>query len=440
MLEKIINFYTGVKNNSLKKSMLLSLMCKPLGMIISFFYTPALLAYLGEEAYGVWATILSVINWINFFDVGIGQGLRNVLCQCLATKDNTRANQVNSTGYIAISIISVSVFTLGAILISCLDLAVIFNTSIPIRSVLMISFACICINFILGLSKSQLYAIQKAEYVGYMSVLTGMLNLLGIILLPYFVENSLVGVAVVIGLSGIIINLIFTRKIWFDYRYLIPHYYAYSKQELKKICSMGVKFFLIQIAVVVLYATDNMIITNLFGPIFVTPYHIVYSVFGLMNVLFGAFISPLWSKYTMAVEQKNYVWIKTSIFKLDKMLPIIGLILIVSVFCFKPVANIWLQKELQYETGLIGTMAFYFFLMIWGSIYATVMNGMGILKLQLILAVSTATINIPLSIFLGKYCELGTTGVCLATVLCMLVSNILITISVHRYLNMRILE
>ena len=94
-----------------------------------------------------------------------------------------------------------------------------------------------------------------------------------------------------------------------------------------------------------------------------------------------------------------------------------------------------LIRELTYETGLIPCMALYYFLIIWGSIYSTVLNGMGKVNMQLILGCIAAVINIPLSIFLGKTCGMRTTGVCLGTVICMLISNIPITMSTHRLLN-----
>ena len=48
------------KNNKLSKSVLLNVLLKPIGMIISFLYTPLLLNYLGDEKYGVWVTVLSM--------------------------------------------------------------------------------------------------------------------------------------------------------------------------------------------------------------------------------------------------------------------------------------------------------------------------------------------------------------------------------------------
>ena len=75
------------KVTNIKKSMFLNILAKPIGMVITLLYTPFLLAYLGNEKYGIWVTVLSVINWINFFDIGIGNGYRNILAENLVKKD-----------------------------------------------------------------------------------------------------------------------------------------------------------------------------------------------------------------------------------------------------------------------------------------------------------------------------------------------------------------
>lgn len=435
MLKRIVEMIKGAKNDPLKRSMLLSTLCKPIGMLISFLYTPVLLAYLGDESYGIWSTILSVINWINYFDVGIGQGLRNSLAKYIAMGKEKEANDSVSTGYVALSVISGVTFIIGSILILAFNMGLVFNTTLSLKPALMVSFSCICLNFVLGLSRSQFYATQQAEKVGFMTVLIQLINLVGIWLLSKVSHGSLFAVALIIGLSGIVVNIVFSVAVWKKYRFLIPRFSNYRKRELKNVCSIGVKFFFIQIAALALYSTDNMIITQLFGPSYVTPYHTSYTAFGIVNGLFAAMMSPLWSKYTVAMEHKDYPWIKQSIVTLDKVLPLVGIILLAGTFLFEPLAKMWLRKELVYEDGLVACMAIYFFLQIWGSIYATVLNGIGHVNLQLVLGVSTAILNIPLSIFLGRECGLRTTGVLLATVICMLITDIPVTVHTHKFLN-----
>lgn len=420
------------------RSILFNTLCKSLGMIISFLYTPVLLNYLGDESYGIWATILSIINWINYFDIGIGNGLRNRLTKHVNANDKQSAQYAVSTAYVILSAISGIMIIIGSVIIAFVNDQQLFRTTINVKPVLYVSFIFICINFVLALSKVQLFAIQRAEKAGFMTVLIQAFNLIGVVVLSLISKGNILAVAILVGISGIAVNIMFSINVWKKHKEFIPHIKSFRKVEIASIGNLGIKFFIIQMAALVLYTTDNIIITQLFGPSFVTPYQTAYTAFGLVNGLFAAIMVPLWSKYTVAVENGNYKWIKNVIIKLDLMLIPISLILGIGVFAFKPLSIIWLHKELDYSSGLITCMGIYYFLFIWGSIYSTVMNGIGKVNLQIVLAVLSAIINIPLSIYLGKQVGLNSTGVLLATIICMLFTNTLVTYNIHRYLNKKI--
>ena len=57
--------------NSVTRNMVVSGVYKPIAMVLSYVYVRFSLSYLGIEKYGVWSTILTIISWINYFDIGI---------------------------------------------------------------------------------------------------------------------------------------------------------------------------------------------------------------------------------------------------------------------------------------------------------------------------------------------------------------------------------
>lgn len=57
---------------------------KAVAMASSFLAIPLMIGYLGQEQFGVWSTLLTVISWVVFFDLGVGNGLRNKVAESLA--------------------------------------------------------------------------------------------------------------------------------------------------------------------------------------------------------------------------------------------------------------------------------------------------------------------------------------------------------------------
>ena len=53
----------------------------------NLFLVPLTINYINPLQYGIWITISSIITWMSFFDIGLGNGLRNKLAQCLAIND-----------------------------------------------------------------------------------------------------------------------------------------------------------------------------------------------------------------------------------------------------------------------------------------------------------------------------------------------------------------
>lgn len=416
----------------MRKSISINVILKPISMIISLIYTPLLLSYLGNEQYGIWTTIMSVINWINLFDLGIGNGLRNVLTKEIALNKYKDANRSVSTAYFILTIIILLIFTLCTFIGMFLNWNSIFNTDLNIDIVLIISFTFICLNFILSLQKIGYYAIQKSEIVSVMGICVQLFNLVGIFSLFFIKTDKLISIASLFGLSSVLFNVLFSYVLWRKYIFLRPNIKKFDQKKLHSICDLGFKFFFIQIAGMILYSTDSIIISQLFSSSEVTPYNTVYKAFGIVFSLFQAALTPFWSRFTVAYNKKEYKWIKQTMTKFKLIWLCLSLVLIAILPIYQKISDIWLGIELTYDDGLILSMAIYYILYIYSSIYSTTLNGLGKINVQLIFSTIGAIINIPISIFLAKYCNLRTTGICIGTIISLLLGNIAYTIEMKK--------
>lgn len=423
--------FVDLSEKQVKKNMIFGTVYKGLSMIISYIYVPVVLFYLGEVKYGVWTTILNVLSWISYFDIGIGNGLRNKLAETLVKKDEKKIEHIRqyiSSAYIMLALIVFIVIVIGSILSSFVNWEALFGVidfDENLMFIMLISIIFVGINFWLSLCKSIYYAIQSNSTVGLMGVLQQLLMLLGVFLLIQYNSPSILLVAILYGFSDFIVSIIFSGLLLKKNRAFIPNFKYYSKKEAMETTNLGLKFFIVQIAALVLFTTDNLIISHFIGPAEVTSYSIVNKLFSVGTALFTMLIAPYWSRTAAAKSKNDYRMIKNSINSMYKLmfLGILGVVLLVIIF--KPLAGIWLQQELYYPVGLIPLMGIYTIIYMWNAIYSQIANGLSLMNVLVPVAIIQGIINIPLSLIFLLYLDMGVTGVLLGTVCATLVSAII---------------
>lgn len=418
-----------------EKSGAINMLIKPISMLISIVYTPLLLAFLGDEKYGLWATLLSVINWINYFDVGIGNGLRNLLSKEIAEDEKGEAKKSVSTAYTIISGIALIVFVVLMVSVFAMDWKTLFSTKIDMRLPLLISFAFICVNFVLALSNTLLYALQKSERVSIRACLVQAINLVGVLLLGHLIDGSLVAMSVLFGVSTFVVYLYNTVHIFAKYNYLRPSVRYFEKEKIHQICNVGIKFFAIQIFCLMLFTVDNLLITHYFGAAEVTPFSIVNKVFNTAYSLFAAFLVPYWSRSAVAFAEKDYSWVKNAIRKVFMFFLMFFMGYILLAIIFDPLVTVWLGRKLQYQSSLVPVMCAFYSLYSLSGFITSFTNGSGKINVQLVVFAIAGILNIPFSIYLGVTRNLGTLGIRLATTILMLFVVIVLAIDLYKIVS-----
>lgn len=411
-----------ILKDDIARSSFINTCIKPISLVIALLSTPLLLGYLGNEQYGIWATILSITSWINYCDVGIGHGLRNLLSKQLAQEDISSAKKAIATAYICMTGIS---FVL-LIVLCCTTFIVnwkwVFNTTIDVENAILISFIFICVNFVLVLCNTILYALQKSEGVSIRGIFIQIINIIGLIALKRIGNSSITYVAILFGVSTTFTYVITSFRLIRKYNFVRFSIKDFDTLYIKNICNVGIKFFIIQISVIFMYTVDNIIITRLFGASAVTSYSMVDKVYTAGYGVFAAVMVPFWSAATQALAKKNYDWFDNTIKKLNFITLIFSIGYIIVGICFQTISNIWLGTKLEYPKGLITVMVVYYILQSFQNPYCQFNNGIGALNGQMWLGIFQGAMNIPLSVFFASKCNFGVVGVKLATTILMALS------------------
>ena len=98
ILTQVRNFLGGEERSPLaKKNILASLIFKVIDIPVYLALVPVTINYLNEYEYGIWLTLSSIILWIDTFDIGLGNGLRNKLGCAIAENDYSKGKAYVST-------------------------------------------------------------------------------------------------------------------------------------------------------------------------------------------------------------------------------------------------------------------------------------------------------------------------------------------------------
>ena len=428
------------RSKNIVKHISYSFVYKFLSVLANFMLVPLSVSYLGVTNYGVWLTISSFIGWFSFFDVGLGNGLRNKFSESKAKNQISVTRAYISTAYFAIAAICVLLFFTFLLLNFFVDWTTVFSLHTDLYrrlSLLMpIVFGFFCLQLTLKLIVTIYTADQNHSMPVKVQFITQFIVLFFVWLLTQLTESSLLLYGVVItGLPIVVLFLLSLLAFSGKYKDYKPRLLLFSMKNLKSILGLGFKFFVVQIAAIVLFSTDNFIIIKLFGPEEVVPYNIAFKYFSIVTIVYSVVIVPFWSSFTDAYAKNDFIWIKNAVKRITKIWLLVPCFLILMLLCSSYVYSFWVGEQVIVPMKLSFSMAFFTLLTTFNMIFVNFINGVGKIKLQLITSIISLIINIPLSVFFSKYLGLGVSGVILATCFSLIYSVILRPLQYYKIIN-----
>lgn len=418
--KEIASFDAAARTKAVKLHISLTFIYRALAIGLSYLLVPLTINYLDIEQYGIWMTLLSIMSWVTFFDIGLGNGLRNKLTEALAVNNIRLAKTYVSTAYIAISFIALVSFVMLILISLFTPWNKILNTSsvsnTELLKVVLVVGAFFMLNFILSLCNQMFYAYQEASLATMRQVLLNLFALIAIFILIRYTSGTLLYLSVCYGLSMVLSNLLLMCYFFKKHSAVIPSTKNIDLSRIREIASLGVKFFIIQIAVLVIFTTDNMIIIQVLGPEQVTPYNIIFKLFSIIKMGHTILVIPLWSAYTEAYSKGDIKWIRNSLKRLNMlMIPIVISVFILIIFA-RGIINVWIGSNIKFSDSLLIFMGIYIVIRVWDSNYSTLLNGISRIMLQMFSSILGGLVNIPISVYFAKYLHMGISGVILGTI------------------------
>lgn len=215
-----------------------------------------------------------------------------------------------------------------------------------LKQVLHILVACFSVQMIVNVLTSVVAAFQQVSFSASFPMIGNLIALFLIWGLSYSCQSSLLLLFLVMSVSPVLVTIIASFVLYHGkYKKVSPSIKAIRLEFVKDLWSLGVKFFLIQIQVLILYQCTNLLITNISGPDQVTTYNIAYRYLSVGMILYFILLSPLWPAFTDAYVKKDFVWMNGVYRRMCKIY-LASVLLLLLMVVFSPIVyEIWIGNK-----------------------------------------------------------------------------------------------
>jgi len=393
---------------------------KVIGMAVSLVTVRLTLSYLGVERYGLWMTVSSVSTFLAFADLGMGNGLLNAISEANGRNDPEAAKRcVASIFYFLMALAAASVVVLCAFY-GAVPWWKIYN--VHSSRAIAESGPATGVFLLTSMLAMPLSVVQKVQLGFQEGFFSGLWQSLGSVL-------SLAGTLIVLSNKGSLVWLIsafsggqvlalainaahqfLVRRPW-----LLPRLANFSWVTCRSLARVGTQFLVLQIICLVGFSTDTIILAQKVGPASVAQYAIIQKLSGIAMSIQIIGVSPLWPAYTEALARKEHAWIKRTFYRSVIACVCIGIFAAVPQIVFgNAIIRFWTKTSLNISLSAFCAAGVWLVLYGYGAATATLMNGVGQLKVQIVSGALFALASIVAKLAIAR--QYGVAGVIWATV------------------------
>lgn len=401
-----------------------------LNFAVFFISVPLTIDYLGEERFGIWMTVASIAGMLSFLDFGVGNGMVSQVAKHKVNEGGVHLKNTITRGLIILVSIGLAVGSILYALNALFPFASIvkletaqakqdtellmhlfiglFAVSIPLNGVFKI------LN---GLQRSWLVNIIKAAgslfsivavivlakneaEPGFLLLATyGVQVLIPLVLIPYFVKQDLLGAI--------------SASRWQD-----------ARDQYLQLFQFGGLFLALQIGIMCGWGADALIISSLSSVAAVAQFAVAQRLFQFVGIPLMIMNTPLWGAYADAHAHGDTDFIhktlKTSLIATIALSITLSLIV---YFSTPIILDIWIQEKIEISPNLLIGFAVWKVLESVGHAISMALNGMHVVKLQVVAVSLLCLMVLPLKFHYTP--QFGAVAVVWSTVVAFFLSTIL---------------
>jgi O-antigen/teichoic acid export membrane protein len=359
---------------------------------VTLITIPLTLHYLGNERFGLWMTISSVLAMVGFADFGIGNGVLNTVATAYGKDDWEGIRRAISSGFAVLTGVGALILALFFFIYRFIDWGNLFRATTAVARTeagpAMAVFAiCFALNIPFDVVQRAQLGLQQGFLTNLWEVCSSVTALAGILAVIHFHFGL---PALVVAFAGApVVGTALNAGYFFGIsrRDLLPRWHLVSQRTISQIAKLGGLFFVLQLVVAVSYSADNFIIARILGVADVTVFSIPQRMFSMITVVVTMLMMPLWPAYGEAISRGDMLWVRHTLSR--TLLGVFVLTTVVSAILLLLSNKIlfwWVGPQVHPPFLLLLGLAIWTVLSNCGSTLAMFLNGAGIVKFQVVTA------------------------------------------------------
>jgi len=364
---------------------------KGIAMISILVSVPLTLHLLGEERYGLWMTISSLLILLSFTDLGLGIGLMNSIAHASGKDEEDAVKCYVSVAFFMLLGIACLVLLVLSAAYPFVPWANLLEVTSPraraeAGPAIYIFITCIAMGLPLSVVQRVQLGYQKGSVSNLWTSLGSIFGLVGLLVAVRLRAGLPTIVLVTTGLP--LLAHLGNSLVYFGLQRpdLRPRWSRIQPNEAKRLIRLGGEFFILNLCFLASYSIDNILVAKTLGIESVASYSVCVKYFGLGLAVIHLAIASLWAAYGEAFARGDWAWLQSTFWRsILASLSVAGLFTLTLLVVSSKALPLWVGTEYSPSLSLLcGVGA-------WGVIdmvrvaSSTFLNAINVVRFQIVL-------------------------------------------------------
>ncbi|WP_411846847.1 lipopolysaccharide biosynthesis protein [Roseibacillus persicicus] len=412
------------RNRAITSAIATSLASKIGTVVLQFVSIPIAYRTLGEETFGLYATIAVSIGTVILFQIGIGPALTHGISRALTAKDDRLEKQYFSTSWFLLLILTLIGGLVAGLVLTFVPLTFFFGEHYAglepkLLPGLWLALGIVLLEIILSHTERAREGFLQVHINNTFGAAGNILGAITIAIGIHYFQTIEFLIIAIFGTRALA-RIANTIHLFLQRPDLAPKLQYFEKPLSREMLSDGFAFTVSQSLTGIIEINGcGLLVARFGGPVAVGQFQILMQLSGLMLGMIIMFTTPTWPAIVDAFTRRDFDWVKRVTKRLWLLvggycgaaligLPLVGTFILPLIF----------GKEFQVTPALLFAFGLYFATSSWGHTNNALLIGVGLVKKAAVYSLAeTSIILIPAAIGI---CFFGLSGLFVGMALAMI--------------------